>query len=208
MHGGASRSGTGSSPLTRGKRYRWNASVGALGLIPAHAGKTGVGVPGYRLVGAHPRSRGENERVLVVIHVERGSSPLTRGKQTRPAALRAGPGLIPAHAGKTEFAGALIDGSGAHPRSRGENFSLTAALGNVVGSSPLTRGKHSDGRDHERVCGLIPAHAGKTPAYVGVLCARWAHPRSRGENIDGDNGTGHDGGSSPLTRGKQGANVR
>ena len=33
----------GSSPLTRGKRYRWIAHAGSLGLIPAHAGKT-VGV--------------------------------------------------------------------------------------------------------------------------------------------------------------------
>ena len=30
----------GSSPLTRGKRYRWTAHAGSLGLIPAHAGKT------------------------------------------------------------------------------------------------------------------------------------------------------------------------
>ena len=136
--------------------------MGALGLIPAHAGKTGVGVPGYRLVGAHPRSRGENERVLVVIHVERGSSPLTRGKQTRPAALRAGPGLIPAHAGKTEFAGALIDGSGAHPRSRGENSTAVSSAAVSKGSSPLTRGKHMGIERLRSGSGLIPAHAGKT----------------------------------------------
>ena len=50
----------GSSPLTRGKPIMVVSAAGAVGLIPAHAGKTyhnAVAVNGYR---AHPRSRGEN----------------------------------------------------------------------------------------------------------------------------------------------------
>ena len=51
--------------------------------------------------------------------------------------------------------------------------------------------------------GLIPAHAGKTPApKTGVTESR-AHPRSRGENR-GRRGMGlRPEGSSPLTRGKR-----
>ena len=51
----------------------------------------------------------------------------------------------------------------AHPRSRGENQVIWGTTNDAVGSSPLTRGKlsPSDGCTHE--CGLIPAHAGKTP---------------------------------------------
>ena len=55
--------------------------------------------------------------------------------------------------------------------------------------------------------GLIPAHAGKTPAALTLSCRRRAHPRSRGENPDRA-GTVHcAGGSSPLTRGKHEAGL-
>ena len=53
-------SSSGSSPLTRGKRFRCADDRLDLGLIPAHAGKT-RGHPGNSSHGqAHPRSRGEN----------------------------------------------------------------------------------------------------------------------------------------------------
>ena len=57
---GISTSIWGSSPLTRGKRVLEVRRAGAVGLIPAHAGKTFS--TGWRaaLSWAHPRSRGEN----------------------------------------------------------------------------------------------------------------------------------------------------
>ena len=54
---------TGSSPLTRGKRKTDASAFLAHGLIPAHAGKTDDVRRGRRDRRAHPRSRGENERV-------------------------------------------------------------------------------------------------------------------------------------------------
>ena len=51
---------TGSSPLTRGKRRDHPASSRPLGLIPAHAGKTGCSSGRGSRRRAHPRSRGEN----------------------------------------------------------------------------------------------------------------------------------------------------
>ena len=92
----------GSSPLTRGKRVFVVRRAGAVGLIPAHAGKTARGHASLAGPRAHPRSRGENSstsppragrwlahprsrgenriwrdnRLKVV-----GSSPLTRGKR-------------------------------------------------------------------------------------------------------------------------------
>ena len=70
------------------------------------------------------------------------------------------------------------------------------------GSSPLTRGKL--GRDPCTSCAarLIPAHAGKTPAFQGQTKRLRAHPRSRGENgpLPAQGMTLE--GSSPLTRGK------
>ena len=90
---------------------------------------------------AHPRSRGENAGGRVSRVGARGSSPLTRGKRLLTWATWRSQGLIPAHAGKTDFARSPMRMSGlipahagktapcsqahppcwAHPRSRGEN---------------------------------------------------------------------------------------
>ena len=72
----------GSSPLTRGKRFRCADDRLDLGLIPAHAGKTSVKDHWPPPRRAHPRSRGENVRVRRSIRSTQGSSPLTRGKPT------------------------------------------------------------------------------------------------------------------------------
>ena len=73
---------TGSSPLTRGKPVRASGSRWPSGLIPAHAGKTGVCVGCWFYGRAHPRSRGENRYGLPTGSRGRGSSPLTRGNET------------------------------------------------------------------------------------------------------------------------------
>ena len=172
----------GSSPLTRGKRPSVTPQEASRGLIPAHAGKT----KWYQVPGgtkrAHPRSRGENEAHCLVPSGVYGSSPLTRGKPLNHGLQGFVDGLIPAHAGKTPRSRWLRGSGRAHPRSRGENFNQPLVLNGWQGSSPLTRGKRSQG---SRTClwgRLIPAHAGKTEsvACCGGLPA--AHPRSRGEN--------------------------
>ena len=71
----------GSSPLTRGKRRNADSRTWHYGLIPAHAGKTGLA---HSVIGdseAHPRSRGENAGGGLTKRVAQGSSPLTRGKR-------------------------------------------------------------------------------------------------------------------------------
>ena len=72
----------------------------------------------------------------------------------------------------------------------------------MTGSSPLTRGKRREGRHGLFARGLIPAHAGKTPAFSWASPGLWAHPRSRGENWRGRRWRCRRWGSSPLTRGK------
>ena len=71
------------------------------------------------------------------------------------------------------------------------------------GSSPLTRGKRGGWGHPRRRGGLIPAHAGKTRRMGTPASARWAHPRSRGENMASREAFPGVRGSSPLTRGKQ-----
>ena len=182
--GGGGWASVGSSPLTRGKRPHIRRFVGEERLIPAHAGKTCCGFcPGSGRP-AHPRSRGENASTVAISPLLAGSSPLTRGKHPPPDGGLSPSRLIPAHAGKTMRSRCLRRGSGAHPRSRGENVSEGHGRCIAQGSSPLTRGKPDP------------------DCHATVKCV--AHPRSRGENIDGFVSGIKSAGSSPLTRGKPG----
>ena len=154
----------------------------SLGIIPAHAGKTGpfrVSRPGGA---AHPRSRGGNDCP---------SAP--QWWMTR---------LIPARAGKTPRSRDSTTRSPAHPRSRGENRLSGSVADHDAGSSPLARGKRPRFARCEGNAGLIPARAGKT-VRLGVRDGREsAHPRSRGENEHALERVNEARGSSPLARGK------
>ena len=192
----------GSSPLTRGKRTPVRRPGAAHGLIPAHAGKTFPPALRRCRSTAHPRSRGENLRAGKPCALSVGSSPLTRGKPGRVIeALRTGR-LIPAHAGKTWHGSRPDPAPTAHPRSRAENDGTCRSGSLRMGSSPLTRGKHSLRSGDRRAHRLIPAHAGKTRAIALYSCSSRAHPRSRGENAFSEIVGIEMSGSSPLTRGK------
>ena len=193
----------GSSPLTRGKPLIPEPDSDRRWLIPAHAGKTGARSPGFVVGTAHPRSRGENLWGGVGSCYTLGSSPLTRGKRGGLSAHQFLVRLIPAHAGKTSGAVAVVGHDGAHPRSRGENFHCSVPLAAVEGSSPLTRGKPWCGVRGGEPGGLIPAHAGKTAGWTSNASRTAAHPRSRGENALILARRRREYGSSPLTRGKR-----
>ena len=202
---GLTAADNGSSPLTRGKHPVGGADCGGLRLIPAHAGKTTRPVSRSPPTTAHPRSRGENDRSSSIVVSLPGSSPLTRGKPRRISCLRRTRRLIPAHAGKTSARGSPRCACAAHPRSRGENVIGTFVAGFKAGSSPLTRGKQPDRRQHQLTPRLIPAHAGKTRAWCWHGGQPGAHPRSRGENVSVAAVAVTRPGSSPLTRGKRSA---
>ncbi len=71
----------GSSPLARGTRVFVAVFICLDGLIPARAGNTDQ-AESYRAHDrAHPRSRGEHERMNPKIAAQLGSSPLARGTQ-------------------------------------------------------------------------------------------------------------------------------
>ena len=119
----------------------------------------------FRVVRAHPRSRGENPPLSATYLYGQGSSPLTRGKLgVRVLSILAG-GLIPAHAGKTQDVIFEAEVNGAHPRSRGENRLAVVGASIGMGSSPLTRGKLTMSWEVSIAHGLIPAHAGKTCGF-------------------------------------------
>ena len=150
-------------PRSRGEnRIRRDRETPDRGLIPAHAGKTPEAVRYLDSRRAHPRSRGENGGSSRDWSAAQGSSPLTRGKRRCRVRVGLGPGLIPAHAGKTTNRRSAPTRHWAHPRSRGENRQQGLEARRKQGSSPLTRGKPRPLGLPARTGGLIPAHAGKT----------------------------------------------
>ena len=115
--------------------------------------------------------------------------------------------LIPAHAGKTLRASLSSALLWAHPHSRGENSRTDPIMELMPGSSPLTRGKLVVRVAVQLPAGLIPTHAGKTPARPEPQASPRAHPRSRGENAHDSHMNIARLGSSPLTRGKRNPGV-
>ena len=163
----SSAAADGSSPLTRGKLVVSLAVQPFDGLIPTHAGKTTARSTSSPPLRAHPHSRGENEGADKASTTGSGSSPLTRGKHTRREIARDEHRLIPTHAGKTASTRKARPLSRAHPHSRGENSRAPCTWRRIAGSSPLTRGKLEEATGLTRGRGLIPTHAGKTPARRG-----------------------------------------
>ena len=93
--------GTGSSPLSRGIRFRRRLHTVPPGIIPALAGNTRVGSPSATASEDHPRSRGEYASRATCIWIVTGSSPLSRGIQVRTQRVGEVGGIIPALAGNT-----------------------------------------------------------------------------------------------------------
>ncbi len=91
----------GSSPLARGGLVPGSVLRADRRLIPARAGRTLSTHPNPPSTGAHPRSRGADERQLMDIVNRSGSSPLARGGLETDRDLPWRPRLIPARAGRT-----------------------------------------------------------------------------------------------------------
>ena len=172
----------GSSPRVRGKLAAPFEGGGEVRLIPACAGKTIASINALWSARAHPRVCGENLCCSLMSRLSLGSSPRVRGKLTRFTADDAGPGLIPACAGKTRVCSDQAAGDG--------------------GSSPRVRGKPWLGRGSLPSGRLIPACAGKTGGGRSEYYGERAHPRVCGENTRRPHRTGRYVGSSPRVRGK------
>ena len=136
-----SRAWKGSSPHARGKRFRWWSLSCPFGLIPACAGKTVYNSTRHTGQGAHPRMRGENLVAALEGLNRQGSSPHARGKPRHTCTCGLSSRLIPACAGKTFHADAVLWQCRAHPRMRGENRGTLCATPSLGGSSPHARGK-------------------------------------------------------------------
>ncbi len=150
----------------------------------------------------HPRSRGVDPAAATDREVERGSSPLARGRPRRRHRPRGRAGIIPARAGSTLKALTIERRCEDHPRSRGVDIRRHHWPGNRQGSSPLARGRRSNASTEYASRRIIPARAGSTANMPASNSTSKDHPRSRGVDILLSFNPGFPNGSSPLARGR------
>ena len=160
---------TGRSPLTRGRlRHRLGLFL-CRGSIPAHAGETVPALPHQEGVRVDPRSRGGDPTSRDGHTARAGRSPLTRGRHDPLAFIMASARSIPAHAGETSSAPAVVLTDRVDPRSRGGDSGVPDLVSRTRGRSPLTRGRLVVVRAVVTAVGSIPAHAGETRKF-NPLC--------------------------------------
>ena len=158
---------SGSSPLTRGAHGRSDTIDGEAGLIPAYAGSTSVIGVETTSPKAHPRLRGEHQRVASYCRARSGSSPLTRGARHYRRPWLRPHWLIPAYAGSTKPRKLSTKSPTAHPRLRGEHVDPTSPLFARHGSSPLTRGAPLLSRNNMSLRAILhTASSGGLKAYL------------------------------------------
>jgi hypothetical protein len=169
--------------------------------IPARAGTTSRCSPGTRSPSVHPRSRGDHVDGHEEIGDVHGSSPLARGPPLSTSQAIVSARFIPARAGTTGVAPALLAPVTVHPRSRGDHHHACRGAVRSDGSSPLARGPPREAQREDPDRRFIPARAGTTWPAPATGPARSVHPRSRGDHYDSGHHALNVIGSSPLARG-------
>ena len=152
----------GSSPLARGKARLLYALENAHGIIPACAGKSLNVKISCSAEKDHPRLRGEKPATKEYEDRVKGSSPLARGKVFLYLLQQIARRIIPACAGKSQSILKKFSRIKDHPRLRGEKYLFFNFGYDFFGSSPLARGKGSQGPGFPHPSGIIPACAGKS----------------------------------------------
>ena len=192
---------TGSSPLARGLHDDTASTPGNIRIIPARAGFTGGNICGPLERRDHPRSRGVYRGRALRSRPTRGSSPLARGLLRAHHGRHAVHRIIPARAGFTDGAQAILTTNEDHPRSRGVYRAPDSFARSSAGSSPLARGLHTRQCVVDDFCRIIPARAGFTSARFRKASPSSDHPRSRGVYALNKFTPQRNEGSSPLARG-------
>ena len=127
-----------------------------------------------------------------------------RGKVWRGMEDNSRERITPAHAGKSGIAYAHTTRLADHPRPCGEKPLPTPLFRLLAGSPPPMRGKAVTVPHSDRLLGITPAHAGKSPPRSFRGKPRRDHPRPCGEKHIAHQIARDLAGSPPPMRGKVG----
>ena len=192
----------GSSPRVRGEDRATNISTYSIGIIPAGAGRSSIGVYAAIEDRDHPRGCGEKPSRRPPARRRKGSSPRVRGEVGDGVALHIGNGIIPAGAGRSCSTTTSSRCGRDHPRGCGEKTNARWIPARRMGSSPRVRGEAGKGSGGRPVGGIIPAGAGRSRPLRAHHPLERDHPRGCGEKKKRFQRLIVDVGSSPRVRGE------
>ena len=173
------------------------------GSIPAWAGKPGDRGCGSRTREVYPRVGGETDLLPLVLAYTMGLSPRGRGNLCEIGVHNLARGSIPAWAGKPMASTSTTRTIWVYPRVGGETIGRCDYWFANEGLSPRGRGNRRDHRSDGRLCGSIPAWAGKPYAILCPLRCRRVYPRVGGETLTSRNSWSSPAGLSPRGRGNR-----
>ena len=191
----------GSPPPTRGTRLFDVYERKFKGITPAYAGNTRWLWLHRGLSRDHPRLRGEHLFSFILLGLNMGSPPPTRGTQFMGLTKSQPYGITPAYAGNTIKDKLSEFGIRDHPRLRGEHRSIDHLKQTLQGSPPPTRGTPWSHCCGPAFSGITPAYAGNTGFETSYNALMRDHPRLRGEHRINLYSLDMDLGSPPPTRG-------
>ena len=167
----------------RGKGVKARYERVAVGITPAHAGKSQFPGPSPALPRDHPRACGEKTFKTYELDVSRGSPPRMRGKVMFAILGSVIPRITPAYAGKRHSVFGYGRNTRDHPRVCGEKCADHPCGCGRRGSPPHMRGKDTALPPGAFCHGITPAYAGKSflPSLSRLCC--WDHPRICGEKL-------------------------
>ena len=171
----------GSPPHARGIHVPSRTAWKHMGITPACAGNTLVGVNIISTLWDHPRMRGEYFEFVFVDCCKSGSPPHARGILLHNSHPETTNGITPACAGNTPSWLHRSRPRRDHPRMRGEYASIPTPASLALGSPPHARGILGVGQKRDQTTGITPACAGNTLNLPAGVSYRWDHPRMRGE---------------------------
>ena len=167
----------------RGKVVGSEELPGVVGITPACAGKSEMGVISNLITEDHPRVCGEKSMPSRTSSKTTGSPPRVRGKVSAGKILLHDGGITPAHAGKRRPCSPPSGCCGDHPRLRGEKVTGIRSQTINEGLPPPVRGKVAGNLEQGRVVGITPAYAGKRGIACSCRNSRGDHPRVCGEKF-------------------------
>ena len=132
--------------------------------------------------GDHPRACGEHVVTFAPMVKSAGPSPRMRGTLNPATPEVDQTGIIPAHAGNTNWIESPTGRIRDHPRACGEHPLVCIVALPLSGSSPRMRGTPNLGNHARTNARIIPAHAGNTRNGRRAVISSRDHPRACGEH--------------------------
>ena len=133
----------GSPPLARERLTGCRGLFCRLGITPACAGKTMLGIYFSSFSEDHPRLRGKDLNKTLIHSSKSGSPPLARERPDYLACYSVYRGITPACAGKTSTTFQRSDFVRDHPRLRGKDLAMVQHHGLYRRITPACAGKTS-----------------------------------------------------------------